>query len=76
MIFFLIIKENSVRVKKKNFIYLKGKQLWKITVEKLKKYKVYIDTDSEEIIKECKKKYKHVTVYKRNKKLIGQTHDV
>lgn len=75
MIFFLIIKENSVRVKKKNFIYLKGKQLWKITVEKLKKYKVYIDTDSEEIIKECKKKYKHVTVYKRNKKLIDFEND-
>ena len=51
MIFFLIIKKDSVRVKKKNFINLKGKQLWKITVEKLKKHRVYIDTDSEEIFK-------------------------
>tara|TARA_A100001015_G_scaffold137183_1_gene152165 strand:+ start:741 stop:1406 length:666 start_codon:yes stop_codon:yes gene_type:complete len=70
MIFFLIIKKNSVRIKKKNFIDLKGKKLWKITVEKLKNYKVYIDTDSEEIIQECKKKYKHVTAYKRDKKFI------
>ena len=36
----------------------------------LKNEKVYIDTDSEKVISDCKKKYKKFTVYKREQKFI------
>jgi len=47
--------------------------LWKHCIEKLKKYKVYIDTDSDEII-DCCSAYDNVVAYKRDKDLTG--HDI
>tara|TARA_Y100001963_G_scaffold145148_1_gene218344 strand:- start:135 stop:773 length:639 start_codon:yes stop_codon:yes gene_type:complete len=67
---FIPIKEQSERVLNKNFRQLNGIPLWKHCVKKLNKYKVYIDTDSDKIIKECQI-YNNVTAYKRDNKLLG-----
>jgi len=51
------IKENSTRVKKKNFKKIKGIPLYKITLNKLKKCnfdEIYVDSDSKEIEKYCR----------------------
>ena len=73
MIIFIPIKEESVRVPYKNFRLIGGRPLWKHCIEKLKKYKVYIDTDSDEII-DCCSAYDNVVAYKRDKDLTG--HDI
>ena len=73
MIIFIPIKEESVRVPYKNFRLISGCPLWKHCIEKLKKYKVYIDTDSDEII-DCCSTYDNVVAYKRDKDLTG--HDI
>ena len=52
MIFFIIIKKKSQRIKNKNFLKLGSKELWKHLVLELKGQKVFIDTDSDKIIKE------------------------
>ncbi len=67
MLFFIIIKHNSKRIKKKNFKMLGKLPLWEHLINSLKNQKVFIDTDSDKIIKICKKKYKWVTAYKRKK---------
>jgi N-acylneuraminate cytidylyltransferase len=67
MIFFIIIKKKSQRIKNKNFIKLGSKELWKHLVSELKGQKVFIDTDSDKIIKECKRYYPWVFVYPRKK---------
>lgn len=71
-IIFIPIKQISERVPNKNFRSFQGKTLWEHTIDKLKSYKVYIDTDSSSIIKECKSK-PWVTAYKRNPNLIGNS---
>jgi len=70
MIIYIPIKENSQRVPQKNFREFKGKPLWEHTIDKLKGYKVVVDTDSETIIESCKSK-EWVVTYKRPKKLRG-----
>lgn len=70
MIIYIPIKENSQRVPQKNFREFKGKPLWEHTIDKLKDYRVVVDTDSEIIIDSCKSK-EWVTTYKRPKKLRG-----
>ena len=70
MFFFIIIKHNSKRIKKKNFQKIGKLQLWEHLIVKLKNQKVFIDTDSDYIIKKCKKLYNWVNVYKREKKFI------
>lgn len=67
MIFFIIIKKKSQRIKNKNFLKLGSKELWKHLVLELKGQKVFIDTDSDKIIKECKRYYPWVFVYPRKK---------
>jgi CMP-N-acetylneuraminic acid synthetase len=67
MIFFIIIKKKSQRIKNKNFIKLGSKELWKHLVSELKGQKVFIDTDSDKIIKECSRYYPWVFVYPRKK---------
>tara|TARA_A100001201_G_C4095979_1_gene203806 strand:+ start:564 stop:1196 length:633 start_codon:yes stop_codon:yes gene_type:complete len=67
---FLPIKEQSERVPDKNFRNINGLPLWKHCIEKLQKYNVYIDTDSDEIFEESKS-YNYVTCYKRDNNLIG-----
>ena len=70
---FFIIKENSERVKNKNFLKLDNVPLYKYVLRKFKEFKVFVDTDSDKIIKSCKKdtSLKHVYVYKREKKFIN-----
>ena len=55
---------------KRQSCIIKKKQLWKHLLDKLTRYKVFIDTDSEKIIKYCKRYYPNVFVYKRDKKFI------
>lgn len=70
MIFFIIIKHNSSRIKKKNFKKIGKLQMWEHLINTLKGQKVFIDTDSELIIKKTKKKFPWVYAYLRNKKFI------
>jgi len=70
MKYFLIIKEHSERVVNKNFIKIGGKSLWKHLVYELKGEDVYIDTDSEKILEECKK-LSWVTAYPRKQEFIN-----
>ncbi len=73
MIVYIPIKEVSQRVSGKNFRTIDGVPLYKNTLYKLKKYNVFVDTDSQEIINECSldKNLNHVTAYQRSEKLIG-----
>ena len=70
MFYFIIIKHDSERIKKKNFKKINGLELWKYLILTLKKQKVFIDTDSPKIIKDCKKLFPWVTVYLRDKKFV------
>jgi CMP-N-acetylneuraminic acid synthetase len=47
---FLIIKQNSERVKRKNFRLLDNRPLHQFYMEQRKAFDIYIDTDSDEII--------------------------
>lgn len=68
---FIIIKHKSERLKRKNFLKIKGYPLWEFFLRKFKKTdQVFIDTDSQEIYKKGKKKFKNFTFYKRDKKFI------
>jgi|TARA_R110000803_G_scaffold93970_1_gene161420 CMP-N-acetylneuraminic acid synthetase len=73
MIIYIPIKQNSQRVPNKNFRLFNGKPLWEHTVDKFSdpKYKLFIDTDSEEIIDQCHSK--NVTAFKRPTHLRGDT---
>lgn len=73
MIIFIPIKHISQRVPGKNFRKIDNVSLYKRCLYKLKDFKVYVDTDSQQIINEIKedKKLKHVTVYPRCDSLIG-----
>jgi N-acylneuraminate cytidylyltransferase len=69
---FFIIKHNSERIKNKNFRKISKIPLYKIALYKLSKFKVFVDTDSDRIISECKKdtKLRHVYCYKRDKEFV------
>ena len=67
---FIPIKKNSQRVPRKNFRLLNGVPLFMHTLNKLKDFDVYVDTDSQEIIDECES-MNYVTAYKRPTHLIG-----
>ena len=69
---FTIIKDQSERIPKKNFQILNGKELWKNLIEELSGFDIYINTDSEDVIRELnsKEKYKHITCIKRKNKHI------
>ena len=71
MIFFIIIKHNSERIRNKNFKKIGKHQLWQHFILKLKGKKIFIDTDSKTILKKCKKDYPWVTAYSREKKFIN-----
>ena len=71
MKFFIIIKKNSQRVKKKNFQRIGKMELWQHLIKTLRNKKVFIDTDSNEIINKCKKSFPWVHAYKREKKFIS-----
>jgi CMP-N-acetylneuraminic acid synthetase len=61
---FIYIKENSQRVQRKNFQPVANLPLWKNLIYRLSGEDVYIDTDSEEILQECKN-VDNITCYKR-----------
>ena len=69
---FFIIKHNSQRIKNKNFKKISNLELYKKVLYKFKNFKVFVDTDSERILKSCKtdKNLKHVYSYLRDKKFI------
>jgi CMP-N-acetylneuraminic acid synthetase len=73
MIIFIPIKELSQRVPNKNFRLVDGIPLYKRCLYKLKDFKVYVDTDSERIIKQINKddNLNHVSAYVRKKELLG-----
>tara|TARA_R100000152_G_C6770743_1_gene197032 strand:+ start:266 stop:913 length:648 start_codon:yes stop_codon:yes gene_type:complete len=70
---FIPIKHSSQRVPKKNFRNFNGEPLYKHSLLKYSEFEVYVDTDSEQIIYEINNdsRFKNVTVYKRDNKLIG-----
>jgi CMP-N-acetylneuraminic acid synthetase len=70
MLFFIIIKKNSQRIKNKNFKKIGKLELWKHLVTNLKGQKVFIDTDSQQIINSSKKAFPWVTAYSRKKEFI------
>ena len=73
---FIPIKGNSQRVPKKNFKLIKGIPLYKHCLYKFAKdFKIYVDTDSDAIFDNIEKdpNLKNVTVFKRDKNLIGDT---
>ena len=53
-VIYIPIKENSQRVLGKNFRKLGDSSLWRRTVDKFSEFKIFIDTDSNEILEECK----------------------
>ena len=69
MKFFIIIKEKSERILKKNFQLLGDLPLWKHLVKELQEYNVYIDTDSKLILNECST-MDNVIAYPRKQKFI------
>ena len=70
---FIPIKHNSQRVPKKNYRVFNGEPLYKHTLLKYTTCDVYVDTDSEEIIKEISKddRLKNVVPYMRHPDLRG-----
>ena len=73
MIIFIPIKENSLRVNRKNFRLVDGIPLYKHVLRKLKSHDVFVSTDSKEIMNECSSdaSLSHVTCYERNSELCG-----
>ena len=71
---FIIIKDQSERVHRKNFKKLNGKPLWEHLVEGLAGEQVYIDTDSPEILEQSNK-FPYVTAYARNQTHINLEYD-
>ena len=63
------IKEKSTRVPNKNFRDFHGVPLYQHTLNKLKDYDVYIDTDCDELFHKLSG-HKNITIYKRKKELI------
>ena len=70
MIIYIPIKQNSQRVPQKNFRNFQGKPLWENSVDKLKDFNVFIDTDSDLILESCENK-EWVTCFRRKRHLVG-----
>jgi CMP-N-acetylneuraminic acid synthetase len=75
VIIFVPIKKNSQRVPHKNFTDFGSDSvsLWIFVLKKYKNHKVYVDTDSDDIIEICSSdpNLSHVTAYKRKPALCG-----
>lgn len=69
---FLIIKDNSERVKKKNFREIEGKPLHQYFIDKRKSFDIFIDTDSDDIYNfyNQNENYPNIVVYKRSQSYI------
>ena len=70
---YIPIKHNSQRVYRKNFRRFGKESLFKHTLLKYTNHKVYVDTDSPEIMELIRldKRLRHVTVFSRNEDLKG-----
>ena len=70
---FIILKKKSERIKNKNFVKFNKLELYKKVLYKFKDFEVFVDTDSEKIIREGKKdkRLSHCFFYKRNKEFIS-----
>jgi len=66
---FIIIKEISERIPKKNFQLLDDLPLWKHLIKELQDFNVYIDTDSKLVLNECAN-MNNITAYPRKQKFI------
>lgn len=69
---FLIIKDQSERVKRKNFKQINNMPLHEYFIKNRNGWEIYIDTDSKEIIEfySNSEKWSHVKVYERNEEHI------
>lgn len=74
MKYFIIIKDQSERVHRKNFRLLGWKPLWRHLIDKLDGEQVYIDTDSGEILHDCQR-LDYVTAYARKQSHINLEYD-
>jgi CMP-N-acetylneuraminic acid synthetase len=74
MKFFIIIKKDSKRIPNKNFKLLGEFPLWEHLIKELKDEDVYIDTDSEKLLLDCKK-YSYIKAYPREQKFIDYEND-
>jgi len=65
---FTYIKESSERVVGKNFRLIGDNPLWKHCLYKFKDEDVYVDTDSEDVLRECiiDERLSKITAYRRN----------
>jgi len=65
---FLIIKNDSERVSKKNFQLLSDLPLYEYYLNQRNNFDIYIDTDSDEIFSRMnnEEKFSHITCYKRD----------
>ena len=76
---FTYIKENSNRINKKNFQLIGDTELWKHLIYEMNNLgcKIFIDTDSHEVIKECNRdsKLSNVIAYPRKNKYIEIEND-
>jgi len=71
-ILFIPIKNESQRVPGKNFRKIGSKELYIYQIDKFKEYfKIYIDTDSDEIFEKLNNYHPNVICYKRNINLVG-----
>jgi len=68
---FIPIKAESERVPNKNFREFCGKPLWKHTLDKLTGYKVFVNTDSKELIDQLNDTYTNVTTIHRASSHLG-----
>jgi len=70
---FFIIKQESERIKSKNFKKINGIELYKKVLYKFRNFEVFVDTDSKKIINSCKsdKNLSHVYPYLRDDKFIN-----
>ncbi len=66
---FIIIKEISERIPRKNFQLLGDLPLWQHLVKELQDYDVYIDTDSKSILNECSN-MNNINAYQRKQNFI------
>jgi CMP-N-acetylneuraminic acid synthetase len=74
MKFFIPIKNDSVRIPKKNFITLGTVPLWQHLLFELRHEDVYIDTDSTKILDGCYSR-SNVTCYERKQEHIDMEND-
>lgn len=74
---FTYIKNDSSRIPRKNFQKIGNLELWKHLLYEISSYEVYIDTDSDEVIKECSidPMLKNVVAYKRHPHMVAMEND-